>query len=221
MKKIFLMVIIVLGWSSLAQAQIVSKTQPIRKGHWDLSFQGRYLGSQEVSADGGSSLSLQDNLGWGMGFHYNFSQKFALGMDFSMHSINYTATLVDANDPSITGNYSNNLDVAKFGVVSTWNVLEGRYTPYLNGAFSWTLIDTNIQSGMEDGCYDDPYLGSVCGTYPTTYQTDNASYSIGVGGRFEMTETFFVRLGYEYAKNSLDAIDGQHLMRIDFGFLHQ
>ncbi len=200
--------------------QVQAQDQLIRTGHWDLGVQGRYVGSQDSASEGGSSITLDNSFGWGLAIHYNFNQQFSLGMDFSMHSIGYTAQLVDVDDPSLIGSYSNNLDVAKFGVVGTWNVLKGPYTPYINGAVSWTQIDTNIDSGMEDGCYWDPYMGEICGPYPTTYETETASFSFGLGGRFELRGPFFVRAGYEYSNLNIDAIDGQHIMRIDLGFLH-
>jgi len=219
-QKTLLFAVLILGIATLAQAQPSSDAPLTRTDRWDLSVQARYIGSQETTSEGGSSLSFQDNLGWGLGFHYNFNQQFSLGMDFSMHSIKYTALLVDGEDSSHTETYSNNLDVAKFGVVGTWNVLKGPFTPYLNGTLSWTMIDTNINSGVEDGCYWDPYGNYICGPYPTTYEKDVVSYSFGVGGRFELSKLFFVRVGYEYADLNIDAVDGQHLMRIDLGILH-
>jgi len=217
-RKITLLIILTLCIATTTEAQ--DQTQLLRTGHWDLGVQGRYVGSQDSAGDGGSSISLEDNLGWGLAIHYNFNQQFSLGMDFSLHSIDYTAHLVDAEDPSLTGDYTNKLDVAKFGVVGTWNILKGGSTPYINGAISWTNIDTNIDAGMEDGCYWDPYMGQICGPYPTTYETDTASYSFGVGGRLEFGKSFFAKAGYEYSNLNVDAFDGQHLLRIDLGFLH-
>ena len=82
------------------------------------------------------------------------------------------------------------------------------------------MIDTNIHAGWSQGCYWYPYLGYVCGAYPATYGTNAAAYNIGVGGRFELTPSFFVRVGYEYGGLDIDAVDGQHMMRIDLGFLN-
>jgi opacity protein-like surface antigen len=219
-RKTILFMTMILCLATMAQAQLTSGQTLTRQGRWDLSLQTRYIGSQDVQSEGGSSISFQDNLGWGFGFHYNFNQKFSLGMDFSWHSIYYNALVVDAEDPSHTETYSSQLDASKFGVSGNWNILEGPFTPYANAGVSWAMVDTNIFAGWGQGCYWDPIFGYLCGAYPTTYGTDAFAYNFGVGGRFEFTKSFFVKVGYEYGGIDLNAVDGQHLMRIDIGFMN-
>jgi len=191
-----------------------------RAGKWDYSLQTRYIGEKDYKADNGSALSFQDDLGWGFGFNYNFNQKFSLGVEFSWHSINYTALVIPEEDPYAAETYSNSLDTSKFGVAGSWNILEGHFTPYVSGGIGWALIDTNIYAGVGSGCYWDPYWGYVCGTYPTTYGTNATAYNIGLGGRLELGKSFFMRLGYEYSGMSVDVIEGQNTIRFDMGFFN-
>ena len=217
---LYTVIILCVASSTLAQGNLTRGKVFDRAGKWDYTFQTHYLGSSDVSRDGGSSISFNDDLGWGFGFYYNFNEKFSLGLDFGWHSIQYDAVVVAGDDPSHTERYSNNLDTSKFGVAGNWNILEGRYTPYLNAGVGWAMLDTNIFAGWDGGCYWDPYGGYICGNYPTSYGTTATAYNVGIGGRFELTETFFMRLGYEYSGVSLDAVEAQHQVRFDLGFFN-
>ncbi len=46
------------------------------------------------------------------------------------------------------------------------------------------------------------------------------SRSFSREGRFELTPLFFVRVGYENGQLNIDVVDGQHMMRIELGFLN-
>ena len=221
-RKTILLTVLILCVATMVQAQTDLTRGKIydRTDKWDYAFQTHYVASSDVSGGGGSSLSFQDDLGWGFGFYYNFNKKFSLGIDFGWHSINYTALVVDGEDPSVTHQYSNNLDTSKFGLAGNWNVLPGRFTPYVNAGIGWAMVDTNIFAGWGSGCYWDPYWGYICGTYPATYGTNATAYNVGLGGRFELTEKFFVRLGYEYSGMSIDAVDAHHQVRFDLGFFN-
>jgi opacity protein-like surface antigen len=181
-RKTLYLTILILCAASLAQAQADLTRGKVysRTGKWDYSFQTHYIGANDVSGEGGSSLSFQDNLGWGFGFYYNFNTKFSLGVDFGWQSIHYTAVTVDGADPSHTETYSNKLDTSKFGLAGNWNILPGRYTPYVNAGIAWGMVDTNIFAGWGSGCYYDPIFGYICGTYPATYGTDTTVYNIGL-----------------------------------------
>jgi opacity protein-like surface antigen len=203
----------------LAQAQKPSNWEPTRAGKWEFSLQTRYTTSKEALGAGGSKLKLDDDLGWGFGFNYHLNKKFDLGMLFSWRTIGYQATGIDGIDPGTTIDYSNNLSISTFAITGDWNILEGPFTPYINGVLGWTLIDTNIVAGLSNGCYWDPWWGYICGTVPTTYGKDVFTYGLGAGGRFQVSESFFLRAGYEYAWIDAGNIDGTNMLRIDFGFL--
>lgn len=219
-RKIVLLTVLILSVGTLAQAQPDPNFRYQRAGKWDYSLQTRYISAHDYSGESGSSLSFQDDLGWGFGFNYNFNQKFSLGIEFGWHTINYTALVIPEVTPHQAETYSNSLDTSKFGLTGSWNILEGHFTPYVNGGIAWAMIDTNIFAGWGSGCYWDPYWGYVCGTYPATYGTNATAYNIGLGGRLELGKSFFMRLGYEYGGMSVDVIDSQHMVRFDMGFFN-
>lgn len=188
-----------------------------RQNTWEFSLRTSYLTSQDVETEGGSSLSLQDNLGWGFGFAYNFNQHFNLGVDFSWQSINYTAVIVDGSDPDLTEEYSSRLDTSTWALTGNYHILKGPFTPYVTGSLGGALIDTNIFSGWGSVCWWDPWWGYMCSTHPTTYGKTTISANLGLGGRFDLTQHFFVRAGYEYNWLGLDEIDGKHMFRTNLG----
>lgn len=186
---------------------------------WDLSVQTRYTAAKDYDGPGGSSLSLEDDLGWGFGFGYHVNEKLNVGFLMSWRSIPYYATAVDANDPANLEQYSNWLDTGTFALTADWNILPKRLTPYLNGGIGWTMVNTNIAAGVSGGCYWDPWWGYICGSYVATYGTDAFSYGVGAGLRLEVSEAVFLRVGYEYNAIDIDSADSSDIFRVDAGFM--
>jgi len=217
-RRTIFMVILIAILATTAQAQLTRGQQPSRTDNWEFTLQTRYVASQDKQNDNGSSVSLQDDLGWGFGFAYNFNQHFNLGMDFSWHSINYTAVGVEEVTPHSATSYSSNLDTSTWSISGNYNILKGRFTPFISGSFGWTMIDTNIFAGYGTGCWWDYWWGYVCGSYPTTYGTNTTSSNLGIGGRFELTPKFFIRVAYEQSWLGVDGVDSRNVFRTDLGF---
>jgi len=211
-----LMVLIIPQWS---EAQIFYDRNQERTGKWGFAMQTRYTTSRDFSGEGGSALKLDDNLGWGFGVDYHLHRNFELGMAFNWRSIRYTASVIDGDDPSSTSDYVGTMSVSTMAINGAWNVLDGPITPYVNGSLGWTLFDSNVVSGLTSGCWYDPLWGYTCGTFPTTYGRDTVTTSLGLGGRFQLNQAFYIRAGYEYGWIGEGSIDGTHMLRIDFGFL--
>jgi len=158
-------------------------------------------------------------MGWGFGINYHLHPNFDLGAAFRWRSINYRATAIDADDPNNVLEYSNKMDISTMALTGNWNILKGPITPYVSGSIGWTIIDTNIFAGISGGCWWDPWWGPICDRYPVTYGDDTASFSLGAGGRFQLTDNFFIRVGYEHGWLNSGNVDGTDMLRIDFGFL--
>ena len=218
-RMILLSIMMVLLVPGLAQAQRRPVWIPERAGNWDFAMQTRYTTSSDFSGDGGSKLSLDDNLGWGFGFNYHMNNNFALGLAFNWRSIGYQALVIDAKEPLTTHEYGGNLSISTAALTGDWNILDGPITPYVNGSIGWTLIDTNILAGVASGCWWDPWWGYICSPVPVTYGRSTATYTLGLGGRFEMNDSFFIRAGYEYGWISDVNVDGTNMLRIDLGLL--
>jgi len=217
-KRMFVLLALVSAAATAAHAQLSGPTD--RAEHWDFSVQTRYTTSHEYSSKAGSSVSLEDDLGWGFGFGYHANERFNVGFLMSWRTISYSATALDAADLANTIDYSNWLDIATFGVSGEWNVLPKRFTPYVSGVLGWTFVDTNISAGYSSGCWWDPWWGYVCGSYPNTFGTDAFSSAIGAGLRLELSEAFFVRVGYEYDGIDLDNVNSFNIFRVDAGLTY-
>lgn len=211
---VLLLVLVSLAASS-AYAQLSGPT--LRADRWDISIQTRYTGAKDIDADGGSSMSLSDDLGWGFGFGYHIDDRFTVGFVSTWRSIPYDAVAVNAEDPDSVAYYSNWLDTATFALTGEWNLLPTRATPFVQGALGWTMIDTNILAGRYGGCWWDPWWGYVCSYRSATYGKTAFSYSIGGGVRLELSDTFFTRVGYDYNRVNVDNVGGLHIFRVDAG----
>lgn len=208
-----LLVLLVSAGSALAENGPTNRDKT-----WDFTIQTRYSSSQNHTGEGGSSAELESDLGWGLGFAYNIQENFNIGFAMTWKNANYTATYVPEVAPDETGTYSNWMDMGTLALTANWNVLKKRFTPYVNGAIGWTLLDTNVPADLYSGCYYDPWWGYVCGTTASTYGIDAMSYSIGVGLRLEIAESAFLKIGYEYDGVDVDGMDGANIFRFDLGF---
>jgi opacity protein-like surface antigen len=217
-RRILILTSLVLLLASSVQAQTYGGGSYSRDELWEFSIQTRLTADQTYDGDGGSSVTLREDLGWGFGFGYNFNQHWYLGMIVAWRSLPYTTKIIDADDSQSSGSYNGQMDVSTFGLEGTGYISSGRVTPYVSGAIGWTLIDTNVYAGTVPACWWDPWWGRICGNVPATYGKNVVTYNLGVGGRFELSDSFHVRLGYEYGQVDAASISGTSMIRLDIGW---
>jgi len=164
---------------------------------WEFTIPVRYFPGYNVDFDGGSSVDLNDDLGWGFGFGYNFNEKLNLNFEFAWMSANYKATFASAEAPPIADfTASGTYDASSSTVNLTYYFMPKTFTPYISGGVGWTWIDSNIPVGPPQGfCWWDPWYGQVCSGYQPTAEESGWSYGFGLGVRFEPKESFFLRVG--------------------------
>src|SRR5262245_11351854 len=99
---LFLLVLATMVWvaadSSMARAELKKSN---RAQTWEFTLPIRYFPGYKVDFDGGSSIDLNDDLGWGFGFGYNFNEKMNLDFEFAWMSANYKATFASADFPAL------------------------------------------------------------------------------------------------------------------------
>jgi hypothetical protein len=179
----------------LAPAVVSAQTISGRSEQWDFSFQTRYTMAEDYSGEGGSTLHVKEDLGWGFGFNYNLNLHFSLGAIFSWRTVPYEATGVSAEDPSDVIRYGGQINTSNAGLSGEYNILKGRFTPYVNASLNWMLINTVV------------------------YGDKGAAYTLGLGGRFEVSHDTFLRAGYERGWTSSGPFDGSNMIRLDIGFM--
>lgn len=217
-RTLMVLAVLMMVFAGLAEAQM-QRGGPIRAGRWEASLQTRTTFNKDITGEGGSTVSLDSDLGWGFGFGYNFSDQFHLGALFSWRSNPYSASIVSADDPDVVERYNSYLDTSTFMIMARWTPLKGMISPYVEGGGGWVNIDSNIVAGVGSGCWWDPWYGYICGNYPVTYGKDSSAWDLGVGVNLMVSKSLFFRVGYEHAWVNLDSYDGADMFRLDFGGL--
>ena len=163
MKRLFLCVMILtLSLTTLAQAgDWIPET---RTDRWDFSIMTRYSWSKEIIQDTGSKIDFDGDTGWGFGFSKYLSENVNVGLVFAWHSIYYTATAV-GEVVGDTHTYSNTLSTSTLALYGDYAFGTKKWQPYVSGNLGWLRANTNITADIDGGCYNDPYVGYVCGTW--------------------------------------------------------
>ena len=217
-RRILVFLTAIMIFATVAEAQRPVR-RPMQRGErWEFSIQTRYTWGATYDGDGGSEVKVHEDLGWGFGFGYNLNQHFNLGMIFAWRSVPYDAKAVNADDGTLQ-DFNGEMTTSTFALTGDWNILKGKYTPYINGGLGWMHINTNIFAGWTSGCWWYPYYGYVCGPVPLTYGANKTIYNLGIGGRFELSDSVYLRGGYERGWISSGAYDATDILRIDIGFM--
>ena len=212
----FLAAVLLTAGAALAGPNMVSGSS--REGTWDFSIKTLYGWDQSYTADNGSSISLDGDLGWGFGLGYNVSEQFKVGFAFGWRSLPYSLTIVSETDATDTRSYGNYLDTSTFSVSGDYVFGKNRLKPYVSGNLGWLSVNTNIVADVDVGCWYYPWLGYVCDTYTQTYGTDAFTYGLGLGAQFDITPTAFLKVGWDHQWNDLDAMNSNDLLRCEIGF---
>ena len=190
-----------------------------RAEYWDFSLQAVFQNSESSRGPNGSSTDIDDEVGFGLAFAYNFTDHVALGIDMNWISPRYTAVLVP-DDGSPAQTISHKADILNFQLKGIYNLLDGPLTPYVEGSAGWTYVDSNVASSPPiTGCWWDPWWGYICSTFWNTYSSTDFSYGGGVGLRWEFGGNMFVRGSYNIllvdAGRDEASLDG---IRVEFGW---
>ncbi len=210
--------VVLLAGQALAQIEGLNDTFD-RAKRWEISLQTRYVAEKNISKDDGSAIDFEDDLGWGFGLGFNLTESFNLGFNVNWRNLPYSSTLVSVSDPDTIRTISGRMDSTDFVFAATWTPLKGRFSPYLNGGVGWMNIDSNIVTGVESGCWWDPWWGYICDNYERTYSVNAAVYDLGIGARFALNTDLFLRIGYEHGWTGDNTYDGSDVFRLDIGGL--
>jgi len=186
------------AWSLAAHAD--------RDPGWEFGGELIYQDSQDISADGGSTASIDSDVGLALTFGYRLSERLEVNFGLDWNNVDYKANLVSADLPNLSASVDGELESFTPRVGVNFNFLEGPITPYVNATIGYTFIDTNIPDGPpQTGCWWDPWYGQICGTWQNTRSQDDFIYGAGLGVRWDTSDTLSVRL--EYHKRWVDASD--------------
>jgi hypothetical protein len=188
-------------------------------GSMEFSVPLNYTSSSTLTGQNGSSADINAALNMGFGMGYNFNDNFQINGTFSWAQRNYSANTTGTGN---IGSYNGTLYTSSLQVNAVYYFMAGDFTPFVQGGFGTTYVDSNIPNGQSgSSCYWDPYWGYVCGTYQPTKTSSNISYSAGLGARYDVNRQFAVQGSVN--KFYLDAPQAGSkpsfdMLRIDFIF---
>lgn len=198
------------------QAAVV-KVAGERSGHWEASFMLNYVGGEKLDIDDLTDSNIDSNLGWGLGFHYNFDNHWNLGFDMAFNNPDYDVDVIDPEtDELVNISHSANRFDGQLNV--QYNFLEGNITPYVQAGLGWTYMDSNIVKSLSYYCggFYYPY----CGAYANTFDDTSFSYNIGVGLRWDITESVFVKAAFIQQWIDTDGTPAPQTGRAEIGFMY-
>jgi len=191
MTKRISLILFLMIFSSVALAQSYGS----REGRGEGSFLLNYQLGQDEGFKGGSSLDIDDSLGWGFSFGWNWTSKVNLSYTFMVNKPDYSAVIVPDGDAPETIDHELSKYSHRFN--GTYHFLDGDITPFVTGGIGWTKLDSNIADGLPDvGCWWDPWWGYICYEDWDTYSETEFTYNLGVGVRWDINSSMFSRAAY-------------------------
>ncbi len=196
------------AWSLAAHAD--------REVGWEFGGELIYQDSGHFDSDEGSSASLDSDIGIALTFGYRMSERLELTFGLDWNNIDYNAHVVSDTFPGVSADVEGELESFTPRVGVNFNFMEGPFTPYVSGMIGYAFIDTNIPDGPpQTGCWWDPWYGQICGTWQETRSTEEFTYGVGLGVRYDVNDAWSLRFGYD--KRWIDANGSPDLDQIKFG----
>jgi hypothetical protein len=176
----------------------IALAQGNRASTWEWSLAALYQASESSGGEGGSSLNVSDDIGFGINFGYNLTNNLTVGVDLDWLSPDYRAVLVD---DMVTPNRTTTIDhkFSQFNgrIKGTYSFLDGPFQPFVEAGLGWTYIDSNVADGPPvTGCYWHPWWGYICNNYYSTFSETAFTYGAGLGFRYHFRGGTFVKASY-------------------------
>ncbi len=168
---------------------------------WEFSVSGIYQQAYVASGDGGSSLVVDDEVGFGFNVGYNFSNNLNVSADFDYLKPRYSAVIITEPDPpdGTMGTTTIDHKMSQFNgrLKASYSFTEGPFFPYIEAGLGWTYLDSNVASGPPQGvCWWHPWWGPICSTFTDTFSSTEFSYGGALGIRYDMPGNSFIKASY-------------------------
>jgi len=181
--------------------------QSSRSNKWEFGLILNYTDNWEASSRNGSNIEVDDDVGFGFSIGYNYSEHFNFGFEFLHNEQSYDATIVPVDPPGLAFDIGYKLTNDAYNFNFTYNILDRKFTPFINGGLGWTYLDSNISdSNGGTVCWWDPWWGYVCDSYYSTYSDTTFSYSVGGGLRWDIGRNFSIKASVNQKWVDIDAL---------------
>jgi len=172
-----------------------------RAGTWETRLGVLFTMSSDWDFEGGTKADIQSDQSFLIGAGYHLSDQLELGGNFTYGQTDYSAEIAGDQDgnqaPDITYDVRGEYESSTLLFDATWNFMPGQFTPYVTANAGWAWIDTNIATGPpQTGCWWDPWWGYVCTTFQDTKSLDGFSYGLGIGARYDFSDSYAIKAAY-------------------------
>lgn len=167
-----------------------------RDAGWEVGMDLVYQDSYDLEFDGGTTADIDSDVGLSFSFGYRFSPLLEVQFLLDWQTVDYEALIV-TDPPGVTG-VRGEYEAFTPRVNLQYNFIDGPLTPFIMGGIGYSFIDTNIPNGRPStGCWWDPWYGYICTTVQPTKNIDEFVYQIGIGGRWDLSDSVSARLSVE------------------------
>ena len=198
MKNILLAVLLLSSITTKAKLKAWNDNT-IREKSAEMGLGFRKLGKFTIEGKESGLLKGESSYGFLLEGGYNYTRHWYFGGFFSLNTSDYTADIIDqeTGDPKVI---QSTLAFFDLQFVTRFNLFTTALTPFVEAGIGMTSIDTGVPSGeIYETCWIDPLFGEyVCGfTQPNKSITD-FSTTLGLGVRYEVTNSAIVKLASNY-----------------------
>ena len=191
--RTLLIVILLTTFPALASAQ------GNRAGSWEWSFAAIWQDSASSGAEGGSNLKLDGELGLGINFGYNFTNKLYLGGDFEWLRPDFKATLIEDAPGSRSQTINHTMSQFNGRIKGTLTFLESPLSPFVEAGIGWSYFDSNVADGDPIvGCWWHPWWGYICEGFYNTFSSTEFTYGGALGLRYIMRGGMTLKLSVNH-----------------------
>ena len=176
-------------------APALSVAQTSRANSWEWSVAAIYQDSASSGAAGGSNLKLDNQLGLGVNFGYNFTSKLFLGADFEWLRPDFSATLIEDAPTPETRTINHTMSQFNSRIKGRLTFLSSPLSPFVEAGIGWSYFDSNIADGPPvSGCWWHPWWGYICENFYSTFSSTEFSYGGALGLRYIMRNGMNLKL---------------------------
>ena len=199
-----------------------SVTNARRLDDFEFTFQVPYFYGQEIGFEGGTTVDVKDDVGFGFGLGYNYTENMAFRGTINWNSTKYDGARVLDNGLGTIEYTDGRIDIFTSTVGNDFYLTKGNFSPYINVNLGWARVDSNVSDGSASTiCWWDPWFGYVCNAFLSTYEQDSWFYGAGVGLRMNINNSNFLRISYNARWLEFDNASGSDAfdsVNVEFGF---
>ena len=177
------------------------------------------IGPRDYRFEGGASARNDGGVGVALSVAHNLNNYFAVGLEGSLSTFNYRATVTGSAGSFET---DGKMETGALKAHVTWNLLARPLTPFLTASGGVMFLDTDLGGEPPaNACWVYPWYGEVCSDKTPSTALTRLTYGLGAGLRYDLPR----KQGYLRAMAGAEWIDfrealspvGYFVLRADFG----